>query len=301
MNISERYLKDGQSLREIGRDLGIYHQKVARILRSQGVEVIPKRLPKRLVDVTCKNCGKSFNRYLGILNNDTYCSKPCYDTLRHANMRTLSTRELTNTEYLKIREKTLSVFDTCALCGSVDKLHVHHIVTRRKDPDRKNDIFNLITLCAKCHLQIKGREDIYADFFLGLVEKVGELLGSPNVKTRAISSQAPEGIGSGEGSETTRVSPNNNLSHECPPRKGRYSPNCMDNMQKLMIKNFSDNIIGFMVDSKKMKEYLLWVDRLAPDIETTKDFETKMFKQSVYSRFGFGWTEWRWIFGHNVS
>ena len=56
-----------------------------------------------------------------------------------------------------------------------------------------------------------------------------------------------------------------------------------------------------MVDSKKMKEYLLWVDRIAPDIETTRDFETKMFKQSIYSRFGYGFTDWRFIFGHNVS
>ena len=57
----------------------------------------------------------------------------------------------------------------------------------------------------------------------------------------------------------------------------------------------------FMVDSKKMKEYLLWVDRIAPDIETTKDFESKMFKQSIYSRFGYGFTEWRWIYGMSVS
>ena len=57
----------------------------------------------------------------------------------------------------------------------------------------------------------------------------------------------------------------------------------------------------YMVDSKKMKEYLLWVDRIAPDIETTKDFETKMFKESIYSRFGYGFTEWRFCFGHSVS
>jgi phage major head subunit gpT-like protein len=57
----------------------------------------------------------------------------------------------------------------------------------------------------------------------------------------------------------------------------------------------------FMVDSKKMKEYLLWIDRIAPDIETTKDFETKMFKQSIYSRFAYGWTDWRWVYGHSVT
>lgn len=62
------------------------------------------------------------------------------------------------------------------------------------------------------------------------VRKSEELLGYPNVKTRAISSRAIEGIGSMEGSETNWVSPNNNPIHEYPTRKGRYSPNNMDNI-----------------------------------------------------------------------
>ena len=41
-------------------------------------------------------------------------------------------------------------------------------------------------------------------------------LESPNVKTRAISSEAVEGIGSTERSTTRRVSPNNNPAHERP-------------------------------------------------------------------------------------
>ena len=57
----------------------------------------------------------------------------------------------------------------------------------------------------------------------------------------------------------------------------------------------------YMVDSRKMKEYLLWVDRIAPEISTTTDFDTFMFKQSIYSRFAYGFTEWRWIYGHNVT
>jgi phage major head subunit gpT-like protein len=57
----------------------------------------------------------------------------------------------------------------------------------------------------------------------------------------------------------------------------------------------------FLVDSKRMKEFLLWVDRIEPDIETETDFETKMIKQSIYGRWGYGWTSWRWIYGSNVS
>ena len=57
----------------------------------------------------------------------------------------------------------------------------------------------------------------------------------------------------------------------------------------------------FMADSKKMKQYLLWVNRIAPEIETTRDFETKQFKQSIYTVWGHGFTDWRWIMGQAVS
>ena len=57
----------------------------------------------------------------------------------------------------------------------------------------------------------------------------------------------------------------------------------------------------FMVDSKQMKNFLIWINRIAPEVETEKDFESKMFKQSIYSRFGYGHTDWRFIYGMNVS
>lgn len=57
----------------------------------------------------------------------------------------------------------------------------------------------------------------------------------------------------------------------------------------------------FMVDSKQMKEYLIWVDRIAPDITTEKDFDSMMFKQAIYARFGYGFTDWRFVYGHSVS
>ena len=57
----------------------------------------------------------------------------------------------------------------------------------------------------------------------------------------------------------------------------------------------------YMVDSKQMKEYLLWIDRIEPDVTTDKDFDSMMFKQAIYARFGYGFTDWRWIYGHSVS
>jgi hypothetical protein len=57
----------------------------------------------------------------------------------------------------------------------------------------------------------------------------------------------------------------------------------------------------FMADMKLLKKFMLWVDRVSPETNTQVDFETLMVKQSIYGRFGYGWTNWRGIYGHEVS
>lgn len=57
----------------------------------------------------------------------------------------------------------------------------------------------------------------------------------------------------------------------------------------------------FMIDSSLMKQYLLWIDRVKPDANNTVDFETYIWKYSIYFRIANGFLNWRWIFGHNVS
>jgi phage major head subunit gpT-like protein len=63
----------------------------------------------------------------------------------------------------------------------------------------------------------------------------------------------------------------------------------------------SDTNNWFMVDSSSMKKYLLWIDRIKPEFNSQTDFETFAVKNSVYFRIANGFTEWRWIYGHNVS
>ena len=57
----------------------------------------------------------------------------------------------------------------------------------------------------------------------------------------------------------------------------------------------------FMVDKAKMKESLLWLNRISDDINHTFDFETYMTKVSLYFRVAYGWKDWRWIYGHAVA
>ena len=57
----------------------------------------------------------------------------------------------------------------------------------------------------------------------------------------------------------------------------------------------------FMVWKSKMKQDLIWIDRIAPETSNIVDFETFMMKHSVYFRCAFGFIDWRWIYGHNVT
>lgn len=57
----------------------------------------------------------------------------------------------------------------------------------------------------------------------------------------------------------------------------------------------------FMVDSSMMKQFLFWIDRISPESQNTVDFETFIWKFSIYFRIACGFTNWRWIFGHQVT
>lgn len=90
--------------------------------------------------------------------------------------------------------------------------------------------------------------------------------------------------------------------------KGLYSAEGTVNMQKgrfnvipyLRLDDYDTNN-WFMVDKGLMKRYLLWINREGDEVNNTIDFETFMIKTSIYFRVGNGFTNWRWIYGHNVS
>lgn len=63
----------------------------------------------------------------------------------------------------------------------------------------------------------------------------------------------------------------------------------------------TDSNNWFMADSKLMKMFMIWYDRIKPEFEHDRDFDTKVAKWSVYMRYGLGPAEWRWGYGHNVS
>ena len=71
---------------------------------------------------------------------------------------------------------------------------------------------------------------------------------------------------------------------------------------KVLVWNrLTDTNNWFMIDSKYMKMFLKWFDRIPTEFNKDKDFDTYVAKWSVYARYSYGFSDWRWIYGQNVS
>jgi len=57
----------------------------------------------------------------------------------------------------------------------------------------------------------------------------------------------------------------------------------------------------FLVDSRLMKESLLWIDRIKAEFNTNVDFDTFQVSNSIYARWACGFIDWRWVWGSSVS
>lgn len=57
----------------------------------------------------------------------------------------------------------------------------------------------------------------------------------------------------------------------------------------------------FMIDSAMMKMFLNWYVRIPLEFFQEKTFDTLLAKYAAYTRYSWGWSDWRWIYGHEVS
>lgn len=78
---------------------------------------------------------------------------------------------LTNSRYRRIRALVITLDKGCQLCKSNERLEVHHIIEKGKNPALILDITNMITLCKKCHCSIRGHEEDYVGYFDEIVAK----------------------------------------------------------------------------------------------------------------------------------
>jgi len=170
--------------------LGKVHSKIMKY----GLET-NRQGPQRItVNVKCDYCSKPINRKPSTISKKNFCSYEHYHLWMVGNTRgensinwkggitAISSDNLKTPEFRDLKKVVLTRFPVCVMCGSDRYRHVHHIKTRRESPDFTFDLSNLITVCRSCHSSIKGKEAEWQEFFMRLVCKSGELLGSPNVE-----------------------------------------------------------------------------------------------------------------------
>lgn len=63
----------------------------------------------------------------------------------------------------------------------------------------------------------------------------------------------------------------------------------------------SDTNNWFLIDSRYAKMFLKWFDRIPTEFNKDKDFDTYVAKWSVYTRYSYGFSDWTWCYGNNVS
>lgn len=63
----------------------------------------------------------------------------------------------------------------------------------------------------------------------------------------------------------------------------------------------SDSNNWFMIDSRMAKMYLKWFNRIGIEFNKDKDFDTYLSKWSCYTRYSYGFSDWSWLYGHNVA
>ncbi len=75
--------------------------------------------------------------------------------------------------------------------------------------------------------------------------------------------------------------------------KGRY---------KVLVWDYlTDTNNWFLMDSRYAKLFLKWFDRIPTEFNKDKDFDTYISKWSVYTRYSYGFSDWKWIYGNNVA
>jgi hypothetical protein len=53
------------------------------------------------------------------------------------------------------------------------------------------------------------------------------------------------------------------------------------------------------VDSVLSRRYLKWYDRIGVEFAGTQDFDTMIWKYRGYARYGYGWSDFRWVYQGN--
>lgn len=79
------------------------------------------------------------------------------------------------------------------------------------------------------------------------------------------------------------------------------NPNIHYGKYRLIVWDYlEDDTNWFLMDSRYMKLFLNWFDRVPLEFAMEEDFDTLVAKFRAYMRYNAGWSDWVWIVGSNV-
>lgn len=70
---------------------------------------------------------------------------------------------------------------------------------------------------------------------------------------------------------------------------------------KLAVWDYVTGYKWFLIDSSMAKMFLQWMERIPLEFFQDKSFDTLISKFAAYARWSFGWSDYRWVFGHNAT
>lgn len=119
-----------------------------------------------LREKSCERCGKLFRAYSATRK---FCSNECgamgqkrYYGHEHprANPESRARGAQSNSKIQQKWAAQVLLLDdaTCQQCGiSGVKMHAHHVLSWKEFPEHRADVWNGITLCAKCHRAVHSK------------------------------------------------------------------------------------------------------------------------------------------------
>ena len=85
------------------------------------------------------------------------------------------------------------------------------------------------------------------------------------------------------------------------PENANNAINVHDGMSVIVDPYLTDTNNWFIVDTAMARRYLKWYDRVDVEFGNEGDFDTMNRKYRGYMRYSFGWSDFRWILGNNVT
>lgn len=80
------------------------------------------------------------------------------------------------------------------------------------------------------------------------------------------------------------------------------NPNIHQGKYKLIVWDYlADDNRWFLADSRYMKRFLKWYDRVPIEFKMEEDFDTLVAKFRAYMRYACGWSDWFWVYGNIPS